>query len=157
MTAKKKPRRKSHPANPRIHRIQFCAIKIDETGHYNQGELSREYGQWAPTRLWSVYIIRPNQPSYVASPTPQSFAMHAYSGGELPDGAPKEIREKLSEDLMMTNHDDGYLDFRMVQGLIKEGRDSRDLGMFVTTDETLDECRDAWGNALECLRVSRIL
>jgi len=123
----------------------------------DQERLARECGQWTPTRLWNVYLVRPGQPSYVGSLIPQSFAMHAYSGGELPDGAPEEISEKLSENLMMANHDDGYLDFRMIQEIIKEGRDSRDLGMFTTMDEDLDECRDAWENARECLRASRIL
>jgi hypothetical protein len=157
----RKKKTSSQPSLPakkkRTHKIQFCAIRIDEIENRDQGSLDREYGQWAPIGLWSVYIVRPNQPSYVGALTPSSFAMHAYSDGELSPDAPEEIRAKLREDLMMSDHEDGYLDFRMVQGIIKSGKNALDLGMFVTKDETLDECRDAWNAALECLRDSRIL
>jgi hypothetical protein len=55
--------------------------------------------------------------------------MRAHRHGELPPGAPGEIRER--------------------QGIVEDGREARDLGMFTGKDETLDGCQDAWDAARE--------
>ena len=153
---RKKSRKAAQPIKPPPE-IHFCAIKIDETEHYNQEWLAREYGKWAPTKLWSVYIVRPNQPTYLASLTPSSFAMYAYSDGELPPDAPEEFREKLSEDLITAEHNDAYFDFKMVQRIIKDGKNAHDLGMYETEDESLTECQDAWEAAREHLAGNWVL
>jgi hypothetical protein len=130
--------------------IRLCAIRIDETEGCD-GDWLESLGSWAP-RIWGVYIVRPGQPSYVGSLSPSSFAMHAYSGCELADDAPAEIKEKINSDLRSTIHDDLYLDFKLVQGIIRSGKDILDLGLVKTEDETLDECQDAWEAACEIVR-----
>ena len=154
MATKKRARKTHRKVAPPIKpppKIHFYAIRIDETKGYNQEWLDKEYGKWAPTSLWSVYIVRPNQPTYLASLTPSSFAMYAYSDGDLPLDAPEEFREKLSEDLMAADHDDEYFDFKMIQNIIKDRKNSHDLGMYETEDESLTECQDAWEAARDHL------
>ena len=130
--------------------IRLCAIRIDETEGCD-GDWLESLGSWAP-RIWGVYIVRPGLRSYVGSLTPSIFAMHAYSSCELADDAPAEIKEKINSDLRSTIHDDLYLDFKLVQGIIRSGKDILDLGLVKTEDETLDECQDAWEAACEIVR-----
>ena len=135
--------------------IRLCAIEIDETGDYDRDWLEG-CRTWEP-RIWSVYLVRPNQPSYVASLTPSSFAMHAYSHGELSPGTPPGIEEKLDSDLRSINRGDCFLDFGTIQEIIRDGRHALNLGLFKTTDESLADCRDAWEDARDSIRSSRPL
>lgn len=135
--------------------IRLCAIEIDETGDYDRDWLEG-CRPWEP-KIWSVYLVRPNQPSYVASLIPSTFAMHAYSYGEPQPGTPPEIREKMASDLRSIDLSDCFLDFKMVQEIVRDGRHALDLGLFKTTDESLADCRDAWEDARDSIRSSRPL
>ena len=133
--------------------IRLCAIKIDETESYDR-DWWKSLGPWPP-RIWGVYIVRPGQPSYVGSLTPSIFAMHSYSRCELSSDTPAEIRERIDSDLRSSDHDDLYLDFKLVQEIIRTGKDILDLGLTRTEDESLDSCQDAWDAAREQVRVAR--
>jgi hypothetical protein len=133
--------------------IRLYAIRIDETENYDRDWLER-FGSWAP-RIWSVYVVRPGQPSYVGSLKPSIFAMHAYSHCKLPDDTPSEIGERIASDLRTAVHDDLYLDFKLVQGIIRTGKDILDLGLIKTEDESLTDCQDAWEAAREHVRTIR--
>ena len=135
--------------------IRFCAIRIEGTGNYDRDWLAR-FSDWSP-RLWDVLIVRPGQPSYVASLTPSSLAMHAYTHGELSMETPPEIGERLDSDLRSIVHVDAYLDFKTVQEIVSRGENVRDLGLFKTRDESLSDCQDAWETALDFARNSRPL
>ena len=134
--------------------IRICAIRIDVTGRCDQDWLEG-FRPWAP-RIWSVWIARPGQPSYLGSLTPSSMAFHVCTCADLPSGTPSEIARQIEAGLPPPDDEMCYLDFKQVQGIIKEGTNALDLGLFRTEDESLTDCRDAWEAALELIRIAPI-
>ena len=134
--------------------IRIYAIRIDVTCKCDRDWLEG-FRPWAP-RIWSVWIARPGQPSYLGSLTPSSMAFHVCTHADLPARTPGEIAGQIEASLPPPDDEMCYLDFKLVQGIIKEGTDALDLGLFRTEDESLTDCQDAWSDALGMLRMAPI-
>lgn len=132
-------------------KLHFYAIRIDETRHWNMDVVRKELGGYAPSRIWGMYVVCPEQHVHIASLTPSCRA--DFVGNRLEfDNLPDELMDRDTDEslnfwdkvgeaeISTSGDDDTYFDTRDVERIIK-GPNACDLGLYESEDE---DDRDAW-------------